>query len=72
MTASDIIGRWPSAEQFGRDIGLKYPSHARVMKLRGGIPRAHWQAVIEAAEARGFTITRDDLMRAHATAPEPA
>lgn len=56
-----IIERWPSAEKFGADLGLKYPSHARVMKVRNSIPASYWPRVLEAAGIRRIDLTRADL-----------
>ena len=54
---AQIIDLWPSAEQFGCDIGLKYPSYARVMKMRGSIPEKHYDAISNAAALRGIDLT---------------
>jgi len=54
MTVDKLISLWPSAEVFADDIGLKWRSHARVMKVRGRIPRRYWPAVVDAAKARGI------------------
>ena len=70
MTPIDIIGRWPSAEAFAKAIGLKYPSYARIMKMRGRIPRVHWPAVVEASAEIGQPLTRADIEAAH-VAPAP-
>ncbi len=56
-----IIDLWPSAEQFADDIGLKWRSHARVMKVRNSIPRAYWPKVIEAAHRRGLPVVESSL-----------
>lgn len=69
-TIDDLMRLWPSISDFGRDIGVK-PSHAHVMRARGSIPSEHWQAVIDAAAARGIGgITADSLVRLHAKAVE--
>ena len=52
ITVPDIIERWPSAEHFASDIGLKYPSYGRVLKLRGRIPRKYWPEALAAATRR--------------------
>jgi hypothetical protein len=65
IDVATIIDRWPSAEAFGQDIGLKYRSHARTMKVRGSIPRAHWPKVLEAARRRAIALTQQDLEQAH-------
>ena len=62
-----IIGRWPSAEKFSADIGLKYPSHARVMKVRNSIPISYWPKVLEAAKDRDIHLTEEDLLTAQKT-----
>jgi hypothetical protein len=66
ITVAEIIGKWPSAEAFGLDLDLKHRGdHARVMKVRGRIPRAHWPRVLEAAKSRGIALTEADLLAAH-------
>ena len=55
MDAS-IIDLWPSAEHFADDLGLKFRSHARVMKMRGRIPSKYHEAVTEAAKRRGIVL----------------
>ena len=55
MDAS-IIDLWPSAEHFADDLGLKFRSHARVMKMRGRIPSKYHEAVTEAAKRRGIAL----------------
>lgn len=72
MTVSEIIERWPSAEHFASDIGLKYPSYARVMKMRQRIPPKYWDATMAAARARGFVVTIEDLRAAHPVAEPQA
>lgn len=65
-TIDDLMRRWPSISDFGRDIGVK-PTHAHVMRLRGSIPTEYWQAVIDAAAARRIVgVTADELVRLHA------
>lgn len=66
LTVAQIIGLWPTAEAFGDDLELKRRGdHARVMKVRGRIPRHRWPKAIEAAKRRGITLTETDLERAH-------
>jgi hypothetical protein len=55
MDAS-IISLWPSAEHFAEDIGLKWPGHARVMRLRGRIPEQYREKVLAAAKRRGIEL----------------
>lgn len=75
MRASDIIGKWPSAEHFASDIGLKYPSYGRVMKMRERIPEKYWEAAAAAARARGLPVSIEQIRAAHSLplpTPEPA
>jgi len=67
-----IISLWPSAEHFAADIGLKYPSYGRVMKMRGRIPSRYWDAAVSAAEKRSLPLTQDDLVAAHTDTPDQA
>lgn len=69
-TVADVIGLWPSAEAFGDDLGLKWRSYGRVMRLRGRIPRDHWPKVVESALRRGYPVTEQTLERVHQ--PQPA
>lgn len=69
-SVADVIDLWPSAEAFGDDIGLKWPGHGRVMKVRGRIPSKHWPRVVEQAARRGLPVTEDLLRRIHRKAPE--
>jgi hypothetical protein len=68
-TVLDIIGLWPNAEQFARDIGVKYPSYGRVMKLRRRIPRVHWPALVEASQKIGKPVSREEIEAAHLATP---
>jgi hypothetical protein len=71
-TCSDIISLWPSAEHFAADIGLRYASYGRVMKMRGRIPAKYWDRTVEAAARRGIRLDRNDIAQAHAHPdPEP-
>lgn len=61
-----IIGLWPTTEAFADDLGLKRGAdHARVMKVRGRIPKGRWPAVLEAAQRRGLPLTEQMLERAN-------
>lgn len=53
---ASIIDLWPSAEHFASDIGLRFPSHARVMKVRGRIPKKYLPLVEQAAKRRGIDL----------------
>lgn len=70
-TVSDIIERWPSAEHFAADIGLKYPSYGRVLKMRGRIPEKYWEAALAAARIRKISVSREDLESAHTRDASP-
>lgn len=65
-TVAELIELWPSAEQFSDDLGLKYRSHGRLMKVRGSIPRNRWDSVVQAATSRGIDgVTHRLLERLH-------
>ena len=65
-SVAEIIELWPTSEAFGDDLGLKRRGdHARVMKVRGRIPRHHWPRVLEAAKNRGLPLDEDILEAAH-------
>lgn len=67
LNVAKIIEKWPSAEVFADDLGLKYRSHGRVMKVRGRIARQYWPAVVECAQKRHIDgITIQVLEDAHA------
>lgn len=72
-TVVEIIELWPTSEAFGDDLGLKRRGdHARVMKVRGRIPRHHWPRVLEAAKKRGLPLNEGVLEAAHARKMERA
>src|SRR3974390_2981104 len=63
---ADIFAAWPSDAEFGRDIGVPYPT-VSAWKQRGSIPAAYWWHIIRAAAHRGHPeITADLLARLHA------
>lgn len=49
----DVISCWPTAADFGRDIGIDDGS-ARAMKRRNSIASKYWGLVINAAIKRGI------------------
>lgn len=62
-----IISRWPNAEKFGADIGLKKKhraSHARAMKVRNSVPETYWPKLLGSDQARQIGLTEDDLRAA--------
>lgn len=68
MKHSDLIDRWPSLAQFGRETGIPYRS-AQQFRRREQIPYWFWTAVIEAAEKRGIKgVTYETLAKGAATA----
>lgn len=68
-TVADVIGLWPTSEAFGDDLGLKRRGdHARVMKVRGRIPRDRWPKVIEGAKRRGIPVDEHTLEAVHGKA----
>jgi hypothetical protein len=58
----DLIARWPTVADFGRDIDVAYQT-ARKMNERDSIADVHWTAVIKAARSRGIKIALEDLAR---------
>lgn len=63
-----IIDAWPSTRDLAADLGLRDPSHCRVFKVRGRIPRAYWHDLVEAAERRGIKgVSLKRLKSLHAT-----
>ena len=66
QNVSDIFAAWPSDAEFGRDIGVPYPTIS-AWKQRASIPAAYWWYIIRAAAQRGHPeITADLLVRLHA------
>jgi hypothetical protein len=66
QNVADIFAVWPSDAEFGRDIGVPYPT-VSAWKQRGSIPAAYWWHIIRAAAQRGHAeITADLLARLHA------
>jgi len=63
---ADIFAAWPSDAEFGRDIGVPYPT-VSAWKQRASIPAAYWWHIVRAAAQRGHPeITADLLARLHA------
>jgi len=63
---SDIFAVWPSDAEFGRDIGVPYPT-VSAWKQRGSIPAAYWWHIVRAAARRGHPeVTANLLARLHA------
>jgi hypothetical protein len=68
-TFADIIAAWPSAEEFGRDIGVSGVT-ARAMRNRNSIAAQYWRRIVRAAEVRGISGVTLELLAALA-AGEP-
>jgi hypothetical protein len=67
---SVVFSAWPSDVDFGRDIGMPYPTVSS-WKQRGSIPAAYWRDIIQAARGRGHSeITADLLVDVHAREPQ--
>lgn len=67
-TVPDIIGLWPSASVFARDLGLRRESHATVMKARRSIPPQYWGRVLTAAGTRKIDgLSLELLVKIHKT-----
>lgn len=60
QTFRDLIARWPTVAEFGRDIGVEYQA-ARKMHERDSIRDVHWTAVVAAARQRGIRVTVEAL-----------
>jgi hypothetical protein len=66
QNVAEIFAAWPSDAEFGRDIGVPYPT-VSAWKQRGSIPAAYWWHIVRAAAHRGHPeITADLLARLHA------
>jgi hypothetical protein len=66
QSVSDIFAAWPSDAEFGRDIGVPYPT-VSAWKQRGSIPAAYWWHIVRAAAGRGHPeVTANLLARLHA------
>jgi hypothetical protein len=66
QNVADLFAAWPSDAEFGRDIGVPYPT-VSAWKQRGSIPATYWCHIIRAAAQRGHPeITADLLARLHA------
>ena len=66
QNVADIFAAWPSDAEFGRDIGVPYPTIS-AWKQRASIPAGYWWHVVRAAVQRGHPeITADLLARLHA------
>lgn len=64
LTVKDIILLWPTAEELGRDIN-ETGGTVRAWSNRGSIPSGYWCSIVTAAEARGISLSYEDLAVAH-------
>ena len=60
MTFSQLIGQWPTVAEFARDVGQNLEA-VKKWKQRDSIPASHWLAVVGAAEAKGISISIEQL-----------
>src|SRR6266478_2501519 len=60
QNVADIFAAWPSDAEFGRDIGVPYPT-VSAWKQRESIPAAYWWHIIRAAAQRGHPEITADL-----------
>lgn len=66
MTITDLFEKFQTAKALGEAIG-RNANRAAEMRKRGSIAPKYWPALIAAAEARGVSLTYEDLVRMHAT-----
>ena len=52
-TFYDVIGLWPTAVDFGEDIGVS-EGNARSWKTRNSIPSGYWLETIRMAKERNY------------------
>lgn len=64
-----IMRAFGGPAKFGRIIG-KPTEHAAAMRRRRSIPVQYWPAIVDAATAKGLSLTPSDLMEAHASASQ--
>lgn len=50
---ADVIACWPNPAEFAADLGVKL-STVNVWKHRDSIPSGYWEAIVAAAQGRGF------------------
>lgn len=59
-TIDGLLAAWTITD-LSADLGVKYET-ARKMRERGSVSPAHWPKLLDAARARGFAISYDDLV----------
>ena len=62
QTFRSLIGMWPSVAAFSRETGIGYEA-SKKMADRNNIKHEYWQCILDAAHARRFDLTADDLLR---------
>lgn len=62
-----VFAIWPSMADMARDIG-ENPVTVRQWRRRGVIPAWHDAAIVQAARARGYTLSLADLAQYRAEA----
>ena len=63
QTIVDIFRIWPTTAAMASEVHQKYDT-VRKWKKFGRIPATSWEAVIEAAAARGKRVTPEELYQA--------
>jgi uncharacterized protein YjcR len=56
----EIIGLWDSPETLATELGAKVET-VRKWRQRNNIPAEWWASIIEAAKARGQSLTADQM-----------
>lgn len=60
-TFEELLALWESPSALSADLGLPYVS-AQMMRRRGSIGVAHWDAFIAAAKRKGLKLTQSDMI----------
>jgi hypothetical protein len=60
-TFEELLALWDSPSAMSADLGLPYVS-AQMMRRRGSIGVAHWDAFIAAAKRKGIKLTIPDMV----------
>lgn len=60
-TFEELLALWESPSALSAELGLPYVS-AQMMRRRGSIGVAHWDAFIAAAKRKGIKLTPADMV----------
>lgn len=64
-----MLTKWPDRRALWEDVRRTEPDLALVAVhrwyKRGSVPPKYWAAILSAAEARGITLTAEEIVRAH-------